>query len=844
MSSFLSNSLIGSIVCFTVSSFAEETCLSGTKHYRAAIRHIESGGVGYDQGYTTLEVFLAMDPSRLSIMPFVDFRGHVFDNGKFAANAGLGIRALADCRVYGANIYYDYRNTKRQHYNQIGLGIETLGVRWDFRANGYLPVGAKTSSFYDSNTTTVSVFDTFQGNQALLRQTLTTKEKMQFAMTGVNTEAALHILKNENIDLYAAVGPYYYNYSSKQAIGGQARVGARIYEYLSVEAINSYDSRFHEHIQGSIGVNIPFGPRPKISKNKKYEKCSSSNLLVQRLVQDVERQEIIVVDKMRKTNISEVISPAIDPLTGNPYFFVFVDNKSNSKGTYESPYPTFALAEANSKPGDIIYVFPGNGTTAGMDSGISLQASQKLWGSGVSHLISTSEGTIRIPAESSSSPTITNTNIDTAGNAITLATNNAISGFTITSAMNDAIYGTDPQSLDVSFCLIENTSTFALEALFSDDASISLTNNQFLNNVNGVILTLNGTSTVVCSDNTFEGQTSESSIPLEILAENNSFTAYIENNVFNNNVVGGIRVDLNNVVDADIIVLNNAITNNGTGAPGSGLGSSFVILPNGTIDNCSIVLTNNTFSGNESNALYMNPSGEIITLEVTASTNTMSDNGGSALVLATPVNALTLLATDNAITRILDNGIAIIASGSTTTGNITIKDNTITDVGNLSNGIAISQSFSTLNFTAENNTISGCAGTGMLFFSSEFTNMTANIVGNMISSCQNEWNNNAASGISLDTYLNLASTIENNTLSNNAAPGIAIGFFTSGDPAVCLTLTGNSSNTDPGYSLTNPGSAAFNLSPCNVADINIGTISTSGTVNTIQSCPEATMCSP
>ena len=126
-----------------------------------------------------------------------------------------------------------------------------------------------------------------------------------------------------------------------------------------------------------------------------------------------------------------------------------------------------AQAQDNSSPNDIIYVFPGDGTTTGMDSGISLKANQKFWGSGVSHSIQTSEGTISIPAQSSSSPTITNTNIDTDGNAITLATNNAISGFTITSAMNDAIYGTDPQSLEVSSCTIENTTTYAIEAILS-----------------------------------------------------------------------------------------------------------------------------------------------------------------------------------------------------------------------------------------------------------------------------------------------------------------------------------------------------------------------------------------
>lgn len=842
MYSFFSKALIGSLVCFTVSSFAEEPCSNGTQHFRTTIRHIESSGIGYNQGYTTLQFFLAPDPSRLSIVPLMDLRGHVFDDGKFAANAGLGVRALADCRVFGANIYYDYRNTKHQHYNQVGVGFETLGIRWDFRANAYLPVGPKKSSFYDVNTTSVAAFDTFQGHQALIRQTVTSKGKVQFAMTGVNAEAAFHILKNENIDLYAAVSPYYYNYGSKQAIGGQVRLGAQIYEYLSLQVINSYDSRFHENIQGSIGINIPFGPKPKISKRKKFEECSFPCLLAQRLVQDVERQEIIVVDKKHKTKVSEVTSPAIDPLTGNPYFFVFVNNTSHSQGTYESPYPTFALAQANSSPGDIIYVFPGDGTTTGMDSGISLQASQKFWGSGISHLIQTTAGTITIPVQSNIAPTITNTNIDTDGNAVTLATNNAISGFTITSAMNDAIFGADPQNLEIASCTIENNSTFALQASFSGATSISLTNNQFLNNVNGVILTLDGTSTVICSDNTFEGHTSVSNVPLEIAADSNVLAVQIENNVFNDNTTGSIRFDFNNVVTADISALNNTITNNGTGSEGSSLGSSFVIIPNGTNDNCSIELNDNTFSNNASNSFYVHTSGAFTTFEVIASTNTMSNNGGSAIVFASTCTTFTLNATDNTLTNLHDNGISTAGSTSFQTANITINGNTITDIGNGQSAIAIAQGSSTLNFTAEDNTIDTCEGSGIFCFANEFTNMTANIIGNKISNCLNN-QSNAASGISLDTYVNLTSTVTDNILSDNASPGVAVGLFSSGNPSVCLTLTGNSSDTNPGYSLTNPGSAAFNLSPCNVDTVNTGTIDTSG-VTSVQSCPDATPCPP
>lgn len=806
---------------FTTAHTRKEICTNGKQHYRTTIRHIESGGIGYEHGYTTFEAFFASDPSQWIVTPFLDARSHVFNNGKWAVNAGAGLRALWKNRAYGVNTYYDYRNTGRFHSNQVGVGLETLGELFDFRINGYLPVGTKISKPYDT------AFKTFSGNYMFLSQ------KYQSAMKGADAEFGFHFGNSKSFDFYAAAGPYYF-IGAKDPVtwGGKARIMGTFKDILTLELSDSYDRTFHNKFQGQICLSFSFGPNSNVKKQR--HTCKVANTLNDRMLQPVGRQEIIVIDNTKKNII------AIDPATRQPYFFVFVDNTSHSNGTYESPYHSLAQAQDNSSSNNIIYVFPGDGTTTGMDSGISLKANQKFWGSGVSHSIPTSQGTVSIPAQSDSSPTITNTNIDTDGNAITLATNNAISGFIITSAMNDAIYGVDPQNLEVSSCTIKNTSTYAIEASFSGNASISLTNNQFLNNVNGVFLTLNGTSTVVCLDNTFTGQTSISSVPLEISANSNILAIRIENNVFNDNTTGSIRFNLNNLVNTDITVLNNTITNNGTGSQAS-LGSSFVIIPNGTTEHCSIALRGNTFSGNTSNALYLHTSGAFTTLETTVSENMMSNNGGSALVLATPVDTFSLIATDNMIVGSNDNGISIISSGTTSTGNITINNNTITDIGNASNGIAINQDFSILNLTILNNEINRCQGTGIISYApTGISSLVLNISGNTISNCEN-MSSNAASGLDIEQYTSLAGSVTNNTLSDNTGVAIVIGSGLS-TPTACLTLAGNNSSTD--YLLTNPGDGLFNLSPCNVDAANIGVINTSGVIDLVQSCSNSIPCSP
>lgn len=799
--------------------YKEQDCPNGKRHYRATIRHIESGGIGYEDGYTTFEAFLCPDPSRFEFTPFIDVRGHIFDHGKWAANAGIGLRTLRKNRAYGANVYYDYRNTGRFNSNQIGLGIETLGEIVDFRINGYLPICKKNSDPYEA------VFKAFSGNYMLISQ------KYQAAMKGADAEFGFHFGKFKSFDFYAAAGPYYFiGENAPSTWGGKGRISATYKDILTFEISDSYDRTFHNKFQGQLSLGFSFGPKSKIKKQNRS--CTLEGKLNDRMLQQVDRQEIIVIDNTRKQSV------AINPLTKTPYFFVFVNNTSSSNGTYESPYHTLAQAQESSSANDIIYLFPGDGTTTGMNSGIFLKAGQKFWGSGINHSLQTSEGSISIPAQSSSYPTITNTNIATEGDAITLATDNAISGIKITSALRDAIYGADPQNVNISSCIIENTTTYTIEASFSGNASISLTNNQFLNNENGIFLTLNGTSNLVCLENTFKGQTSISSIPLEISANTNTFISRIENNLFEDNTTGSIRFDLHNVISADITALNNTITNNGTGSQSS-LGSSFTIITDGTTEHCSLIVKNNIFSENTGNALYLHTSGQITTLDVTASANTMSNNGGSALVVATPIDTLTLLAMDNTIIGSSNSGIALISSAVTSTGDVTIKNNIIKNIMGGANGISIGQDFSTLDLTILNNEIDNCEGSGILSYSPTGIDLfRLNISDNTISNCQN-LSSNAASGIDIEQFTSLGASVTNNRLSNNTGLSVIFGS-TLTSPTACLTLKDNSNSED--YFLNNPFDGVFNLTPCNVDLINTGVINTSGVVTHVQSCSNPTPC--
>ena len=140
--------LLSSLVIYTASAHGEtpsteNDCGYDPKSHRISISHIEGKGIGYKDGYTSLDLFFS--DLHNNSLPFLNLRGHIFDDGRLASNVGIGYRQLWRDYVFGGNIYYDYRNTHRLNYNQISAGFEVLGKRWDFRINGYLPVGAKAT---------------------------------------------------------------------------------------------------------------------------------------------------------------------------------------------------------------------------------------------------------------------------------------------------------------------------------------------------------------------------------------------------------------------------------------------------------------------------------------------------------------------------------------------------------------------------------------------------------------------------------------------------------------------------------------------------------------------------
>lgn len=135
-------------------------------------------------------------------------------------------------------------------------------------------------------------------------------------------------------------------------------------------------------------------------------------------------------------------------------WFVNNTNPLPGNGSYRNPFNTLLAAQEASKKGDIIFVFPGDNTTKGMDQGFIMKKDQRLLGAGVHHRIDFPDKKLFVRAPSTTLPRITNTS----GSVVILANSCEVSGFNIVDIVNgDGILGGDPNSAGPQTRGIKNT---------------------------------------------------------------------------------------------------------------------------------------------------------------------------------------------------------------------------------------------------------------------------------------------------------------------------------------------------------------------------------------------------
>lgn len=241
------------MVFFTASACFFSVILHATL-YIPNIAQTFGSGIGYSSGYTSAGVMVIPELSTYPSVPFLDLNGYRLSNQKGSAlSVGIGNRFPYSSLVMGGNLYYDYFNTKRGSFNQLGLGIEIFTPRYLFRLNGYQPVGVKKGRYKRT------IFDHYYDGYVMV------KKETICVLSGFDMEFDFLAISIGSFRLFAGVGSYYFKESrfNQSTFGGQFRLSANLMKYFSTEVLVTSDRLFGTLVSGQILITIPFGSNPE-----------------------------------------------------------------------------------------------------------------------------------------------------------------------------------------------------------------------------------------------------------------------------------------------------------------------------------------------------------------------------------------------------------------------------------------------------------------------------------------------------------------------------------------------------------------------------------------------------
>lgn len=518
--------ILGILSLYASSLTANQTIGEGGRFLsRLSLKHREHKGVGYDQGYSTASLFLCPRTRQIGL-PFLDARLHVFNNSDLASNIGIGARYSDSNETYlfGLNAYYDYRNTHSLESHQASVGMEILSRRVDVRFNGYYPFAGK----YQDDPI---LFSRFRGHSLFVKQ------RVRYALPCAEADLGFTLPDPfDEIGLYLGLGYYYlfkqegFNRNAGNVSGGRVRLTASPTDYISFGAEYTYDKLFGSRANGFIALNIPLGAVNSWKRKGSYVQTP----WIQVKTQDVVRNEIIPVAR-KQHQFTHLNSD------GKPLYFVFVDNGKlgidgigSGEGSFEAPYTTLGLGSDNASPGDVVYVFFGDGTASGYDQGFEFKSNQILTSSGVDLTLNG----ILIPALTPGSfPLITNyegpvVQASYVGSA-------TVSGFRI-----EAVEGHAVESVGSSLAL-KNSSVVAVDAFSAlksvDSIGVSvILDNDFYGSGGPAVIDIRGSQGIYkVSGNSILAQEGQNGIQLE----NPNGSTYITDNNFQSMDPSGVAIN-------------------------------------------------------------------------------------------------------------------------------------------------------------------------------------------------------------------------------------------------------------------------------------------------------------
>jgi len=708
---------------------------------RLGIGHTSSGG-GFD-GFTRLEGFVPLLQTPGKNLTFLE--GRLFldnDDANLGGNLLLGYRTYSanSHRIWGGYMSYDNRHTGHNTFNQLGLGIESLGTIWDFRVNGYLPIGDTRQGVGDAGVRDIF----FRRNFLILEQ----GQNKEAAMGGWDAEVGAKLARiGIDGDLRGYGGLYWYDAEGSSEIWGwRVRLEARPSDNFNLGLSLQNDDLFGTNLVFTVGATFP-GSRPQGLGDE-------DDQVLARLAESVQRTNAIVID--HQDDFQEV--SATNPETGEPYVFQHVVlGGMGGEGTFENPFGRVenGLDKTVSDGNDIVYVQPG--TNPGIPPFTIPDRVQVLSTGPIQQLDTVETGIVQLPLSGAGIlPTIT----PGAAASVTLGNRTTLSGFYIPNAGTFAIEGREIDTVTIRENAIAN-STQAGILLLEATGNVTVTDNSIdttggLSNSGFFIGNTAGSVDLKLVRNQIVNTTADGMGIVLFNTEDSTVT--VSENILTGHQFNGIGFRLTNAVNVDFNINDNTILSNGS----SGMVSELV-----SNSNSSVTIINNEISDNQVDGIAMalaDNSDGIVTI----TNNNIRSNQEDGIIMGLFSDSdETITIVDNTLSENQFNGINLFLRNNSQ-GTFSITKNTI--LNNQLDGIIFTLLEDSRGMvTIAENTLARNQRRGMTVQSTAATEGEVLIQNNLIS-------DNETLGIAglMIGDSSLGVTIDNNEIFNNGHHGIGI----------------------------------------------------------------------
>jgi Right handed beta helix region len=819
------------VAAFTASASAQEAPRVSPNfevRYTTEGAGIESNG--------SVEGFVPLFQTPGKNATFVQGKLFLDNDSQMGGNILFGHRIYDESsdRVTGGYVSLDARDTGASYFKQLGLGFETLG-KWDFRINGYLPLGDtrnQVGQFYFGN-------PFFQGNNIFVQQA----NLLEVALHGVDAEVGTSLTKIGSGDLRGYVGAYYLGNDNKEAFGWKARVEARPTKFLALGASLQNDSLFDTRAVFTVGLSFPGSGSTRGSDEK------PSNFA--RMGEFVERQAAIPV----VGDVGFVTSPALtNPTTNTAWSFIHVA-PGNSNGTFESPYGYDKIGQAvadAARTNSIVYI---RGNANSIIPSFTLPSGVQLLTSAPEQFVNTVEfGKVKLPFSGSGvTPKL--------GGVITLSSNSVLSGLDINTQNGASVRGTNISNVTITDNRIQgttltgtNTATQGEAILLSQvtgnvdisnntfnknagsalllnntsgNVNLKVTGNKITDNFNSIGINLGGTATGTAeiakntisnsgvgvdvslsgsanlsklniTDNTITAPNSD--IPLEGIRfeafDKATATVNVTGNTIRNTSSDGIGIELNNNTKTQINIANNKIENvkgNDSFYVGGAAFADGIDVQLFDSATAGISITGNTVNNTTGRGITTSNYGDAANLKLDITGNTVSNTEYQGIGIDN-FNG-TVNVNGNTVSNAYSEGIYL----ENVTGKVVINDNKVTNTRNpvadtdLESGIFVWNYAGNSDYTISNNKIETtfnatdyrvdgiefnlCRDVDPIYLSKpceSAATANVNIINNTINHAGNVVGGADGIDLNLGQFANATFTVTGNKLSNIPDEGISI----------------------------------------------------------------------